>query len=479
MATFFFWPIMASIEKILKFGGTSVGTPERLGKVSQIILDSAANANIGVAVSAMSGTTKAEGTTSRLIQILDAARESDIKTIEDTIADISRFHLNMIEQTVDVHTIKEELVHFVNEELKSLELFAKALAEIQEISPRSRDRVIALGEILSARILTGVINAKSGKTIARFLNLKNLQPKDHVDELDSAFFRDMENRLGDTIQKESGLAKILIMTGYIGKIPGGIVESIGRGYTDYTAALAAAGSGAKSLEIWKEVDGIFSSDPRKIPEAHVLEQISYAEAAELTFFGTEAIHPRTMEPCIRKEIPIRVKNVLNPPGVGTLVSKEQKPSSVGVGKALTRKNNITVISIESNRMLEAPGFFYKVAQVFYNHKISIDLMATSEVSISFTISDLNAEKLSALEKDLSAFGNVSVLKNLSSISIIGHGMQHKIGIAGEIFSLMGKNKINIVLISQGASELSISFVVTFDQSDEAMKILHRDILQRK
>lgn len=470
---------MNSIKKVLKFGGTSVGTPERLKKVSKIILNAAKDGNIAVAVSAMSGTTKAEGTTSRLIRILDAAKKSDVSSIDNEITHIKNFHLDIIEHTVGVHTIKEELTIFVNEELKSLENFVKALAEIQEISHRSRDRVIALGEILSARILSGIVNSESEDNLSKFLNLKCLQKKDDIEEIDQDFFLDLEEQLGDLVNKEASNHKVLILTGYIGKIPGGIIESIGRGYTDYTAALCAAGSNAPALEIWKEVDGIFSSDPRKIEGAHVLEQISYSEAAELTFFGTEAIHPRTMEPCIRKEIPIYVKNVLNSEASGTVVNKEQKASVSGVGKALTRKNNITVISIESNRMFEAPGFFYKVASIFYEHRISIDLMATSEVSISFTVHDLSQEQEKSLNSELAKFGTVSFLNNQSSISIIGHGMQHKTGIAGEIFSLMGKNNINIVLITQGASELSISFVVSYEQSDDAMNILHKEILEKK
>lgn len=470
---------MNSINKVLKFGGTSVGTPERLKNVSKIIINAAKDGNIAVAVSAMSGTTKAEGTTSRLIRILDFAKKSDTKSIDDEIKHIRDFHLDIIEHTVGIHTIKEELNIFVSEELKSLENFVKALAEIQEISPRSRDRVIALGEILSARILSGIVNSEADENISKFINLKCIQERDDIDEIDSDFFTDLEQKLGTLVNKETQNNKVLILTGYIGKIPGGIVESIGRGYTDYTAALCGAGSNASALEIWKEVDGIFSADPRKIEGAHVLEQISYSEAAELTFFGTEAIHPRTMEPCIRKEIPIYVKNVLSPEGKGTVVNKEHKPSTIGVGKALTRKNNITVISIESNRMFEAPGFFYKVAQIFYNHRISIDLMATSEVSISFTVHDLSEDQANLLKKDLIPFGSVAILENQSSISIIGHGMQHKTGIAGEIFSLLGKNEINIVLISQGSSELSISFVVSYEQSDKVMNVLHKEILEKK
>jgi aspartate kinase len=410
--------------------------------------------------------------------MLDCTLTRDTKAIEQKIREMTDFHKKIIENAVQGDPIKKELLQFIDKEITSLFNFLLALVEIHEVTIRSRDRVISLGEILSARILEGVLNSLSEKK-ARFLNLDRLIPNNgQSDNDDDKFFLNAEKSLGKLLAKEAKKFPILVLTGFIGKIPGGIVETIGRGYTDFTASLAASGTNARQLEIWKEVDGIFSADPRKMPKAYTLTQISYLEAAELTFFGTEAIHPRTMEPCIRKQIPILVKNVLNPQGKGTIVNSEKRPSQTGIGKALTQKSNIFIINIESNKMNEAPGFIYRMGEIFYRHKVSIDLMATSEVSVSITVHDIDKEKLKNLKKELTKIGDVSIMDNLAAISIIGHGMQHKIGAAGAIFSTMGKNSINIVLISQGASELSISFVVKKEDADRAIRILHEEILNK-
>lgn len=469
----------SKIDKVLKFGGTSVGTTERLHKVKDIILASQKKDSIAVCVSAMSGTTKKEGTTSRLLNAIDAASNGKSEGITSELNHILEFHKNIINATIKDQTRQSELLAYVEKELHFLQNFLEALLEIGEVTPRSRDRVISVGEILSAKILSEIINDSQKENKALFINLNQIMMDEEWNEADGSFFRILEEKIGTLVLERAKDYEILVLTGYVGRIPGGIIEKIGRGYTDYTAALTAAGSGAGSLEIWKEVDGIFSADPRKVSDAHVIPHISYLEAAELTFFGTEAIHPRTMEPCIRREIPIRVKNVLNPEGEGTLVNKEKKPSLKGIGKALTQKSNIAVVNIESDRMNEAPGFIYNMGEIFYKHQVSIDLMATSEVSVSTTVHGIDSKKLQQLAEDLEKIGSISIIEGYSSISIIGHGMQHNIGVAGKVFSTLANNKINIVLISQGASELSISFIVEAKDAQKTIDVLHKEFLSLK
>lgn len=468
-----------TLNRVLKFGGTSVGTAERLAKVTEIIKDSyqEAQSPIAACVSAMSGTTKKDGTTSRLLRCLDATYVNDRGAIDTEIAHIRKFHKDIIQTSIKGEHNQKELFDYVEKEIDKLSFFLEALSEIEEISPRSRDRIISLGEILSGRIITGIINDSYGQEVAGFLNLNQLMDDKEYVETDNKFYEKLESNLGKLIGDTTKQYPIVVLTGYVGRIPGGIIEKIGRGYTDYTAALAAAGTKAEALEIWKEVDGIFSTDPRKVAGAHVISQISYKEAAELTYFGTEAIHPRTMGPCIRQDIPIRVKNVLNPETPGTLVNSDKKPSTKGIGKAITQKSDISIISIESDRMNEAPGFIHRMGEIFFDHQVSIDLMATSEVSVSTTVHDITPEQLKLLSQDLDKIGTVSIMEDLTSISIIGHGMQQNIGVAGRIFSIMGKNHINIILISQGASELSISFVVQKEDAANAINILHKELLE--
>ena len=267
-----------------------------------------------------------------------------------------------------------------------------------------------------------------------------------------------------------------VLTGYFGFVPGGIIQSIGRGYTDLTAALAAAAVGARELQIWKEVDGVFSADPRKVEDAHVLESITPDEAAELTYFGSEVIHPFTMEQVIKANIPIRIKNTLNPGAPGTIVDPDLDDSGPArPATAVTAKRNITVININSNRMLMAYGFMERIFNVFEKYGIIIDLIATSEVSVSITVD--NEKNLDRAVADLKELGDVTVRRNLAILSLVGRGQKHCVGLAGRMFSELGSEQINIEMISQGASEINISCVIKDEHADRALRVIHSALVR--
>jgi aspartate kinase len=261
------------------------------------------------------------------------------------------------------------------------------------------------------------------------------------------------------------------LTGYFGFVPNGILQSVGRGYTDLTAALSAVAIGARELQIWKEVDGVYSADPRKVPEAEVLASITPDEAAELTYYGSEVIHPFTMEQVIKAKIPIRIKNTLNPDVPGTIIDPDAdthapaKPAT-----AVTVKRNITVININSDRMLMAYGFMAKVFNILAKYGIIIDLIATSEVNISMTVE--NTDNLSKAKRELERLGNVSIRSSMAILSLVGRGQQHCVGLSGKMFSVLGKEGVNIEMISQGASEINISCVIEDEYADRAIKAVH-------
>jgi len=453
---------------VQKFGGTSLGKAERMKAVADIVRSSLEHDRVIVALSAMSSYIKAEGTTSRLIEAADAAlQKQDFYRIIDQLED---YHLETARELV-TGTFEEQLVEQLDAEFKALKSFLEAISVIGEISSRSHDVIISTGEKLSALIFTGLLN--SSGIDAEYVNLDTL-----IDKPFAAANHEFYAYTRAGLKKRIELCghRVPVLTGYFGFVPGGIIQSIGRGYTDLTAALAAASVNARELQIWKEVDGVFSADPRKVKDAHVLESITPDEAAELTYFGSEVIHPFTMEQVIRANIPIRIKNTLNPEVPGTIVDPnliDEGPSRPAT--AITAKRNITVVNIDSNRMLMAYGFMARVFNVFEKYGIIIDLIATSEVSVSMTIdSDNNLDRAVTELKEL---GEVTVRRELAILSLVGRGQKHCMGLSGRMFSELGREKINIEMISQGASEINISCVIEDEHADRALQVIHSALVR--
>lgn len=292
---------------------------------------------------------------------------------------------------------------------------------------------------------------------------------DSSDRLSPAFYKEAASIFRKRIQACND--RVPVITGFFGNVPGSLMDGdIGRGYTDLCAALVAVGLKAQELQIWKEVDGIFTADPTKVPTARLLTSITPSEAAELTFYGSEVIHHLTMDQVIKADppIPIRIKNVNNPRGNGTIVVpdlvqspaqqiKRSRPSDPALRKtpkrptAVTIKNNITVINVHSNKRSISHGFFAKVFSILNSHRISVDLISTSEVHVSMAIHS-TSPSVGHFEKaktELEECGDVSVLLDMAILSLVGAEMKNMIGIAGRMFSTLGEHNVNIEMISQG------------------------------
>lgn len=310
--------------------------------------------------------------------------------------------------------------------------------------------------------------------------------------------------------------RVPVVTGFFGNVPGSLIDGdVGRGYTDLCAALCAVGLGAEELQVWKEVDGIFTADPSKVPTARLLSSITPSEAAELTFYGSEVIHHLTMDQVIYAQppIPIRIKNVKNPNGQGTIVIPDpvlsashqlhrSRPSETLAQKApkrptaVTIKDNISVINVHSNKRSISHGFFARVFSILDKHSISVDLISTSEVHVSLAIHSASTriEAFSSAEKSLKECGDVSVLSDMAILSLVGADMKNMVGVAGRMFSTLGEHNVNLEMISQGmhwlfisqylcvcfslltccigASEINISCVIDAKDASRAMNVLH-------
>lgn len=298
-----------------------------------------------------------------------------------------------------------------------------------------------MGEKLSCKIFTSVL--RSDGVPAVYVNLERVVDRPFLEtQLDHQFYAYLKERFHAMIRDVLAADQVPVITGFFGYVPGGLLNAVGRGYTDFTASLVAAACGAEEFQIWKEVDGIFTADPNKVPTARVLTSISPAEAAELTFYGAEVIHPFTMEQAINAQIPIRIKNTFKPGGEGTLIRPTEDDlttsSNVKRPTAVTVKSNVILINVASNRKSLAHGFMADIFSIFDKHGVALDLISTSEVNVSMAVSigEKEGRCLPQILQDLQSLGKVTTQKNLAIVSLVGQQMKSLVGIAGKMFTAL-------------------------------------------
>lgn len=391
-------------------------------------------------------------------------------------------HVQVLQDQVNSAEIRDQVVADISGECDRVLKVLEAAQTLGEISARCVDKVISTGEKLSCRVMAALLQDRG--VDSQYVDLSEIIdfPIGHHG-LDQDFYNTLATAFGKKV--EACGHRVPVMTGYFGTIPGGLLDQIGRGYTDLCAALVAVGIHAKELQVWKEVDGIFTADPRKVPTARLLSAITPAEAAELTFYGSEVIHPFTMEQVIRAKIPIRIKNVMNPKNRGTIIFPDstselerttpghdprlfrtRSPSFMQRPKrptAVTIKHKILVINVHSNKRSLSHGFFAGIFSVLDKWRLSIDLISTSEVHVSLALHSeaplLNGngrdeyqvidDDLKGALNDLGRYGTVDIIPEMAILSLVGKQMKNMIGVAGRMFTTLGENNVNIEMISQG------------------------------
>lgn len=450
---------------VQKFGGTSVGSEDGIDAISRIVQASLESHRVVVVVSAISSKTKAEGTTSLLLEACSLAASG--KEFDSTLEKIRVQHTELIARVIKDSRRQQTELSFVDSRLAWAKSFLQALSVIQDLSPRSHDAIISLGEQLSAHIVAAGLSERG--ISAEPQELHDIVPAG-FEELDHKFFQKLASAMASLCVPKG--QHVPVVTGFFGTVPGGLLRRIGRGYSDLTAALIAAGFGnreTEELQIWKEVDGVFSCDPRRVPAAKVLSSISAQEASELTYFGSEVIHPYTMEQVISAGIPIRVKNTHRPEHPGTLIVPTLTRTEKGA-TAVTAKRGVSVVMVKSNRMYEARGFLAGVFGIMRDLDVSVDLVSTSEVSISFTVDDPGI--LETARPRLEAYGETSIIRDRAILALVGEGLRGLCGAAGQLFVALGKRGINVEMISQGIAETNISCVLKESDTDEAVRVAH-------
>lgn len=456
---------------VQKFGGTSVGSSERLSQVANIIKKSSQTNPIIAVISALSPERKANGTTSLLLKATNNALKAE--SFEEELSIIITNHHEAVTGAIKDSKLKEETLDFVNNEITRIKTFLTALSVIRECSPSSMDSVICAGERLSAFVLSRTLISIGVN--AEYIDLSDVINWP-VDSVSSAFFDEVQASIAKRCtpkQIQPNSYSVPVVTGYFGPVPGGMLEHVGRGYTDFTAAMITAGLGREQvseLQVWKEVDGICTADPRRVKDAQLLPEISALEASELTHFGSEVLHPFTVERVTEHSIPIRVKNTFNPSNLGTCVLPSTTSQTSQIS-AITVKAGITVVTLTSNRMFNTYGFLAKTFDILRNGGIVVDIVATSEISISFSVEKEANIKL--VKPQLEELGKVIVESNMAILAVVGQNIQTSVGTAGKLFSTLAEANIDVGMISKGASRVNISCIIAEKDIDRALPEVHK------
>jgi aspartate kinase len=361
-------------------------------------------------------------------------------------------------------TVKDAILRDCNE----LERLAQSLAVLKELTPRTRDQFMAFGEQWSSLLLTHELlrrGVPACRVDARRVLVTNNEFTRALPLFDLTEVKAKEVFL-PLLQE----GKVVVTQGFIGETVNGVTTTIGRGGSDYSAAIFGALLEAEEIQIWTDVDGILSADPSVLPEARRIKKMTFNEAAELAYFGAKVLHPSTILPAVRKNIPVRVLNSRRPEGQGTLIINSPNGQSQCIVKSIAYKERITVITVQSTRMLMAHGFLARLFEVFASHKKSIDVIVTSEVGVSLTIDE--ASDLDAILAELRQFAEVRVEHNRAVVCVVGENMKSTKGIAARVFTALDRAGVNAELISHGGSEINLTFVIHESQIPVTVKCLH-------
>ncbi|MDP3274396.1 MAG: aspartate kinase [Deltaproteobacteria bacterium] len=435
--------------RVLKFGGTSVGDAARIVAVCDIVASKIADDSCIVVVSA------AAKMTDLLLRAGRAAAEG-----RDELETIT----TRVRQLTQALSLEDSVV------VEPLNQLAKVLAEVRVLgrcSDEHFDSIAATGERVSARLVSAALCARG--TPARAIDA------DHAGMITDERFGaaeplpESDELLRHALAKPQGY--VAVVTGFLGRTRDGRTTTLGRGGSDYSAAIIGAAVGADEIEIWTDVDGVMTADPRVEPEAVTIASLSFGEAAELAYFGAKVLHPKTIHPAIRQSIPVRVLNTFAPTRPGTVITQAGAivdPSHPA--RAIAAKKNITVVQVVSSRMLLADGFLAKIFEVFARYRIVVDMVATSEVSVSLTVD--REDHLGAACDELRAIGEVHVQRGRALVAVVGLGVGATVGIAGRVFSALARARVNIELISAGSGRTNMSMVVSELDADRAVRALH-------
>ncbi len=442
---------------VMKFGGTSVESQHAVQRVTGLVKRHQQRRPV-VVVSAMGKTTN---------KLLEAAREAASGRRDQalTTVDEVRAH-HLLHGLALAGAASAELDRYIRTHFEWLDELVKGLSIVGELSPRSMDAVASIGERLSSLIVTYAF--RSAGLPARHVDARRVIVTDDRFTQAQPLFDKTYEKLQEEVAPLTE-TDVVVMGGFIGGTEEGQTTTLGRGGSDYSAAIVGAGIDADEIQIWTDVDGMLTADPRIIPGGHRVKSISFAEAAEMAYFGAKVLHPATVAPAVEKNIPVTILNSRRPDVEGTRITLVATPCKNPV-KSISCKRDITVVNITSSRMLMAHGFLRRIFEIFDRYSTSVDMVSTSEVSVSLTVDNL--ENMRQILHELRTFADVKSEDAQAIVCLVGENIRHTPGIAGRAFSAL--KKTNIRMISQGASLLNLGFLVAESDLQQTVLALHTE-----
>lgn len=443
----------------MKFGGTSVEDATALGRLISIVRTQLHRQPI-IVVSAMGKTTNG------LLECARLAAAGELSSAQTKLETIAAHHFHTAEQLA-LATEQAQLRTELQERFDTLRGWLSEINQAGQVTPQLSDAVSAHGELLSSLVVAAALRGAGERGV--WVDVRQALRTNADFTRAAVQFEAANPQLHALFTAAVSNGGVPVTQGFIGATAAGVTTTIGRGGSDYSAAIIGAALDAAEIQIWTDVDGIMTTDPRIVAEAAKVKVISFAEAAELAYFGAKVLHPSTLLPAMAKDIPVRVCNSRRPGVEGTAIVRQAPPARALV-KAIALKRGITVVNVASDRMLMAHGFLARLFAIFDKHETPVDMVATSEVSVSMTLDDIR--HLDAIISDLRRCGEVAVEREQALICLVGERLKYTPGVAARIFkSIEG---INVSMISHGASAINVSFIVPGVEAERAVRALHQE-----
>lgn len=448
---------------VMKFGGTSVQDAAAISAAIEIVGSRRPRSPV-VVVSAMARVTDA------LLRVSQAARDRRFDAASAIVNEIRDRHQNTARELLEGTPFIDAVEREIEAQFEELENLARSVATLGELTPRTQDAMVSFGERLSSVIVAAALRAHG--IAAELVDSRDFIKTDDRFTRAAPLMEAITERAREVLTPLINAGRVPVAQGFIGSTLEGVTTTIGRGGSDYSAALIGAALEAEAIEIWTDVDGLMTADPRVVPTAKRIRVISFGEASELSFFGAKVLHPSTVLPAVERGIPVHIYNTQNPACEGTVIVAKPRPSS-NLIKSIAFKRGVTIVNVGSTRMLMAFGFLRTIFEVFDRHQTSVDVVTTSEVSVSMTLDDTN--QLEAITRDLQGIGEVTVERNKAIVCVVGDNLKFTPGVAARLFQAVQNTNVN--MISQGASEINLTFVIDEDDVNRVVGLLHAEFFR--
>lgn len=449
----------------MKFGGTSVADAAAVQRVIAIVRGAARDHRVVVVVSAMARVTDA------LLGACDMARRGVAADVARNLDELRQRHMSAVEGLLGRDSAAAvTLAAEIDAELQSLRSVLESIRVLGELTPRGQDRVAAAGELMSSRIVAAAL--ETANVAAAWIDVRAALVTDGQHGSAVPVMALTSDAVGIHLRPVLSRGLVAVVGGFVGATTAGVTTTLGRGGSDYSAAILGAALDADEIQIWTDVDGMLTADPRIVAGAQLVPRLSFGEASELAYFGAKVLHPSTILPAVERDIPVRILNTMKPTGRGSVIAgsipKDGRPLT-----AIACKRDVTVVDVTSTRMLMAHGFLRRLFEVFERHRTSVDVVTTSEVSVSMTLDD--DSRLEAIERDLREFAAVRVERRMAIVSAVGDQLRADPALSIRIVAAL--EGLPLRMVSQAASRRNVTVVLSDDDVESAMTRLHTHFLQ--